>query len=261
MAEEGVISANRIGARTEPRTDPARTLDSPRPMRLIGYFALVFAVCYLLRLIPGVGELFRIPFVGFMLAAAIVSAVISWSTVRAVDGRRTRVLERQLRGAVETPHNQGKLGSLILAQGHAARAIRHLERAAAGEPEVAEWSYRLGTAYARARRPVDAVRALAHAASLDEEHAYGSVLLRLAQAQLAARDAQASLATLERFERNHGPNPESAFRRGLALKALGRRDEARRVLSEVQRLAAQAARFQKSAQRGFVVRALLARLT
>jgi Flp pilus assembly protein TadD len=230
-------------------------------MRLLGYFALVFAVLFVLAHVPIIGGLFRIPFVGFIIASGIVSLVVSWTTVRAMDRRRSRVLERNLRGSVETPHNQGKLGSLLLAQGRAARAIPHLERAAAGEPEIAEWSYRLGTAYARARRPADAVRALGHAASLDEEHAYGAVLLRLAQAQLASGDAQASLATLERFERNHGPNPESAYRRGLALKVLGRRDEAHAALSEVSRLAAQSAHFQKSAQRGFVVRALLARVT
>ena len=229
-------------------------------MRIVGYFLLVFVVLYVLRHVPGLGELFRIPFLGFIIASALVSFAISWSTVRAVDRRRARVLERELRGTVETPHNQGKLGSLLLAQGRASKAVPHLERASAGEPNLAEWHYRLGTAYLHSRRPADAVRSLERAATLDEEHAYGSVLLRLAQAQRAAGDPQASLATLQRFERNHGPNPESAFRRGLALKALGRRSEAMTALSEVSRLAAQAARFQKSQQRGYVVRALLARV-
>jgi tetratricopeptide (TPR) repeat protein len=230
-------------------------------MRLIGYFALVFLVLYLLRHVPGIGGIFRVPFLGFIVASALVSLVISWSTVRAMDGRRARVLERELRGTVETPHNQGKLGSLLLAQGRASKAIVHLERAVAGEPDSAEWRYRLGSAYVRARRAGDAVPVLERAAAIDEEHAYGMVLLRLAQAQRSAGDAQASLATLERFERNHGPNPESAYRRGLALKSLGRREEARAALAEVSRLAAHAARFQKGRQRGFVVRALLARVT
>ncbi len=230
-------------------------------MRVVGYFILVFVVLYVLRQVPGVGELFRIPFLGFIVASALVSLVISWSGVRAMDGRRARVLERNLRGTVETPHNQGKLGSLLLAQGRAGKSIPHLERAVAGEPDVAEWNYRLGTAYLRARRKGEAVSALQRAAELDEEHAYGSVLLRLAQAQRAAGDGEGSLATLKRFERNHGPNPESAFRRGLALKALGRREEAIAALSEVSKLAAHAAKFQRSQQRGFVVRALLARVT
>jgi Flp pilus assembly protein TadD len=229
-------------------------------MRVLGYFALVFAALYLLRHVPVVGELFQIPFLGFIIASALVSFAISFTAVRAVDRRRARVMERNLRGSVETPHNQGKLGALLLAQGRARTSIPHLERAAAGEPTVAEWSYRLGSAYLRARRPADAVRALTRAADLDEEHAYGQVMLRLARAQLAAGDAQASLATLERFERNHGPNPESAYHRGLALKSLGRRAEAQSALGEVSKLAAQATHFQKGSHRRFVVRALLARV-
>lgn len=228
-------------------------------MRLLGYFALVFAAFYVLRYVPVVGELFRIPFIGFIVAAALVSGGISWFTVRAVDQRRARVMERQL-GAVETPHNQGKLGSLYLAQGRARRAIPHLERAVAGEGQSAEWNYRLGTAYLRARRPQDALKVLAHAALLDEEHAYGSVMLRLSEAQLATNAPTEALASIERFERNHGPNPESAYRRGLALKALGRREDAGLAFAEVGKLAAHSARFQKGAQRGFVVRALIARV-
>jgi Flp pilus assembly protein TadD len=230
-------------------------------MRVVGYFILVFVVLYVLRHVPGIGELFRIPFLGFIIASALVSLAISWSTVRAMDSRRARVLESHLRGTVETPHNQGKLGTLLLAQGRARKSIPHLERAVAGEPEIAEWSYRLGTAFLRARRHGDAVTALSRAAELDEEHAYGSVLLRLAQAQRAAGDGEGSLTTLQRFERNHGPNPESAFRRGLALKTLGRKVEARAAFSEVSKLAAHAARFQRKEQRGFVVRALLERMT
>jgi len=229
-------------------------------MRVLGYFALVFAVLFLLSHVPVVGQLFRIPFLGFIIASGLVSFAISFTAVRAVDRRRARVMERNLRGSVETPHNQGKLGALLLAQGRARASIPHLERAAAGEPDISEWSYRLGTAYLRARRPADAARALTRAAELDEAHAYGQVLLRLAHAQLAAGEPEPSLATLGRFERNHGPNPESAYRRGLALKALGKRTEARAAFAEVSNLASQAARFQKGSQRGFVLRAALARI-
>lgn len=220
-------------------------------MRLLGYFALVFAAMFLLRHVPVVGELFRVPFLGFVLAAAVVSAGVSWYTVRAVDGRRAKVMERQL-GAVDTPHNQGKLGSLILAQGRARRAIPHLERAAAGEANHTEWHYRLGCAYLSAGRAREARAALERAVAQDEEHAYGAVTLRLSQARLAAQDADGALEALARFERNHGPSPESAYRRGLALRAAGKRAESQAAFAEVAKLAAHAARFQKGAQRGFV---------
>jgi tetratricopeptide (TPR) repeat protein len=228
-------------------------------LRLVGYFVVVFVALHFLRLIPGLGAVFGIPFVGFMLAAVIVSSAVAWFTTRAVDGRRYRALERQL-GAVDTPHNQGKLGALLLAQRRNAEAIPHLERAARGEPERVEWSYRLGCALLGARRYTDAVVELERTASVDEEHAYGAVLMRLSQAQLSLGRAADALATLERFERNHGPSPESAYRRGCARRALAQRSEARAAFAEVGKLATHAARFQRSRARSFALRAFFARL-
>ena len=94
---------------------------------------------------------------------------------------------------------------------------------------------------------------------MDEEHAYGAVQLRLAQALFESGRSADALRALERFERNHGPNPESAFRRGVVLRALGHADEARSSFQSVADLARQAARFQKSSARGWVWRAFLAR--
>lgn len=220
-------------------------------MRLLGYFVLVLATMFLLRLVPWIGGLFAIPWLGFLLAAGLVSAVLSFTTVRALDRRRARALERQL-GAVDTPHNQGKLGSLVLAQGRAKAAVAHLERAVAGEPDHAEWSYRLGCAYLRAGRPADARTALRHAAAIAEEHAFGAVTLRLSQAELEAGDATRALEALALHERNHGPSPESAYRRALALRGVGRRDEARAALAEVPALAARSASFQRREQQRWV---------
>ncbi|MBL8858180.1 MAG: tetratricopeptide repeat protein [Planctomycetes bacterium] len=230
-----------------------------RMLRLVGYFALVFGALYVLRSIPVVGDLFRIPFLGFIVAAALVSAALSWFGVRAVDRRRTKAMLSRI-GAVETPHNQGKLGSFLLAQGRARAALPHLERAVQGEGESAEWNYRLGMAYLQAKRAREAIGVLETAARIDEGHAYGSVLLRLSEAHLAAGSAESALETLARFERNHGPSPESALRRGLALKQLGDRPAARRAFAEVSQLASRAAKFQKSGQRGFVLRAFFMRV-
>ena len=49
-----------------------------------------------------------------------------------------RKLKNEIRalGAVESAHNQGKLGSLLLARGRAKKALEPLEKAAAGEPAV-----------------------------------------------------------------------------------------------------------------------------
>jgi tetratricopeptide (TPR) repeat protein len=163
-------------------------------------------------------------------------------------------------GAVDTPHNQGKLGALLQQSGKNRRAIAPLEAAAAGDPGVAEWPYRLGLALLDTGAPARAAEQLAAAAAIDEEHGYGQVLLRLAEAERRAGRPDAALAALERFERNHGPSPEWAYRRGRALAAAGQKDEARASWAEAGRLASRAIGFQKRAARGWALRAFLARL-
>lgn len=231
-----------------------------RVLRLLGFFVAVFALLALLRQVPIVASIVSVPFLGFWVSAALVSALAAKGGAFLVDRRRDRDAERRL-GAVDTPHNRGKLGSHFLARGRPKLALPHLEAAAAGEPEVAEWRFRLGQARLASGDAAGARAALAATVELEEGHAYGQALLRLAEAELAAQDAPASLATLERFERNHGPSPESAYRRGRALARLGRKDEARAALGEVGELARAAARYQRREGAGWLWRAFLARLS
>jgi len=205
-------------------------------LRLAGYILAVFALIWVLRLVPGLGWLFGVPFLNFFLAALILSALVGWWTSRAVAGRRTRNLLRDF-GAVDTPHNQGKLGVLLLANGRASRALPHLERAAEGEADRAEWHYRLGVARLATRDARGAVTALERSITTDSEHAFGVPHLRLAEARLVAGDAQGSLAAAQEYEHGHGPTAESAFRRGLALRALGQRKDARAAFQSVGELA------------------------
>jgi len=202
--------------------------------------------------------LFRIPFLGFWGAAILVSAGLSWSATRAVRMRTIRSRTREL-GATDTPHNQGKLGSLLQQNGSNRRAIGPLRNAVGGDPGVADWPYRLGCALLATGSPTEAVEALRQAASIDEEHKFGQVLLKQAEAEVRAGLVEEALATLVRFERNHGPSPEWAYRRGVALAKAGRKPEARESFSEVARLASQGAGFQKKSARGWVVKAFLAR--
>jgi hypothetical protein len=228
-------------------------------LRLIGFFLLVLAVMQVLRFVPFFGPIFRVPFLGFWGAAILCSAAASKLASDAVDRRHFRNRAQDL-AAVDTPHNQGKLGLLLLSSGKARAAIVPLTRAVAGEPQSAEWSYRLGCALLEARRPSEAEPALERAAHIDEEYAYGAVQLRLAEALHAGGKHAEALAALERFERNHGDNPECAYRRGRVLKALGRRDDAVKSFARVPDLARTSARFQRGAARGWIVRAFLARL-
>ena len=228
-------------------------------LRLVGFFVLVLLALQVLRLLPFVGGFFRSSFLGFWLAAILVSFVLSRFATRALDRGRLQRQKRAL-GAVETPHNQGKLGALLLSSGDARRAIEPLRRAVAGEPRSVEWRYRLGSALLATGRADEALVELEQAAALNEEHAYGAVLLRQTAAlERLGRDEEA-LAVLARFERNHGPSPESAYRRGRLLRALGRREEARESFRKVGKLAAQAAGFQRGEARGWAARAWVARV-
>ena len=93
---------------------------------------------------------------------------------------------------------------------------------------------------------------------IDEEHAYGQAQNSLAQALLALGQGEEALAVLDTVERNHGPQPETAYRRGKTLRALGRGPEAKASFSEVGRLAAQAPKFQRGDARAWVFRAWVA---
>ena len=203
--------------------------------------------------------MFRIPLLGFWLTAILLSAGLSRFAAHSLDRRKQRSLARQL-GAVDTPHNQGKLGSLMVQQRRYKAAIPRLERAADGEPEMVDWTYRLGIARLGAKDYPGAIDALERAVEANEEHAYGGGLLRLAETYQADGQLERALEVLERFERNHGPNPESAYRRGLALRASGRRDDARAAFREVGELGRQAARYQKKGATQWQLRAWWAAL-
>jgi len=229
-------------------------------LRLAAFFALAYLLALGLGALPIVGPFFRATgCLGIWIAAMLLSWGVTWWGERAVRMRRDRSTIRQL-GEVENPSNLGKIGSLYLAQGRPRRALEPLERATEGEPDVAEWHYRLGQARLALRRVEEAVAALRAAVALDEEHAYGGAQLRLAEALSRSGEEAQALEALAVFERNHGPNPESAFRRGKALARLGRRDEARAAWREVGELASRAVRYQRREGFGWQLRAWLAGL-
>jgi len=229
-------------------------------LRLFGFFVATLVVLHLLRQIPVVGRVFDIPILGFWGAAILLSAAVSRLASVAISRRRAQRRIRDL-GQVDTPHNQGKLGSLLAGERRFREAIPHLERAARGEPDVAEWHYRLGCALLARGRRRESAEELARAAAIDEEHAYGAVLARLSEARLASGDAEGALAAIRRREANHGPDPESAYRRGLSEKALGRKEDARKSFAQARRLAGSAALFRRSEARRWALRAFVAGLT
>ncbi len=231
----------------------------PAVLRLIGYFFIVFILLGVLRQIPGIGAIFRVPLLGFYLTAILVSVLVARGAAAAVDRTRCKRLQREL-GAVDTPHNRGKLGSLLLKQGRNRVAVGHLDAAVAGEPESAEWHYRLGLARLGSRDATGAIGNFETCLRLKSDHAYGAVRLKLAQAWMAVGDPTSALKAAQDYERLYGPSAESAYRRGLAHRAAGEKEFAASALAEVSQLAGQAVQYQRSEARGFVLKALFARL-
>jgi len=225
-------------------------------MRLLGFGVLVVVVFTVLRQIPLLGSS---SFIALWLSVIAVSAITARYGRRALRIARLRGEVHRL-SQVDNPHTRGKLGTLLLSEGRRRSAIPHLEAAAEGEAGVCEWHYRLGSARLDLGRLEAAEQALRTAVELDEEYAYGAAQLRLAEV-LRRRGAQEeALGALATFDRNHGPSPESAYRRGQILKALGQKQEARDAFREVGQLTSTAARYQKSQASMWALRAAVARL-
>jgi tetratricopeptide (TPR) repeat protein len=227
-------------------------------LRLLGFFVGAILLMNVLRAVPGVGGLFH-GFLGFWLSVALVAVLASQGSEWLIARRRLANSIRAL-GHVDSPHNRGKLGSLYAGHRRFAQALPHLEAACAGEPDFAEWHFRRGQALAALGKPGDALESFERAAAIDEDHAYGAVQLAQAKVHAALGLHELALEDLDHFERGHGPSPESAYRRGRALRALGRRGEAADAFRDVSKLAATAARFQRKHHREWVFRAWLARL-
>lgn len=225
---------------------------------MILFFAGTVVLLSVLQRLPAAGWIFR-GFFGFWIAAILLS-VLAERVSRVLLARRAFQSSVRDLGHVESAYNQGKLGSLLLSSGKAAAALPHLQRAVEGEPQVAEWRYRLGQAQLATRRFDEALESLQRAVELSSEHAYGDVQLALVRAQLELRRTEEALASLARYEREFGPKPESAYQRGVALRLEGKRDAAKSAFREVGELAARTPRFQRKAQRGWVLRAWIARI-
>lgn len=228
-------------------------------LRLIVFFGLAFLLASLLSAVPVIGPwIARTGCLGIWIAAMLLSWGFTKVGAKWVRIQRDRSELRTLL-AVDRPHQHGKAGAMLLAQGRPGKAIEHLVIATEEEPERAEWHDRLGRALLTRAKPAEAIAALQRALEIDEEYAFGVTRMRLAEAQLAAGDAAASLATLARFERDHGPSAESAYRRGLALRTEGKREEARAAFDEVSSLAGSAVNYQRREAAKWRARASLRR--
>jgi len=228
-------------------------------LRLIVFFVVAAVLAAVLGHLPLIGPLFaHSGLIGILISAALLSAVVSRFGERMLSSRKLRGELRAL-GAVGNAHTHGKMGALYLARGRPRAALEHLEDAAQGEPQVAEWQYRLGLARLGVRQLEPALAAFERCVALEEEHAYGAAQMRRAECLQRLGRQEEALDALRAHEANHGPSPEGAFRRGRALRALGRKREARAAFAEVAELARRAARYQRRSAGLWALRAGLAR--
>lgn len=217
-------------------------------LQLIGFFLATLAALHVLRLLPGVGGIFQVPFVGFLLASVLVSALFSFLAREGYERARQRRLEQQFRG-VETPHNQGKLGALLLARGRAKAALPHLERAVAGDPEAREARWNLAQALAACGQDARALAALAPLLRAEEGFAYGDALLLAARCERRMGQSQQALERLAAHERQCGAQPAALYERAHALRALGRKAEARATFRSVQAASSAQVKWKRNADR------------
>lgn len=236
-----------------------QAVHSPRMLRLVGYFLTVFAVLWVLRQIPVLDRIFGIQLFGFFLAAILVSAVGARLGAVMADRVKQKRLERQL-GNVDTPYNRGKLGVLLQKQGRHREALPHLEAALEADPSSDETLYRSALARLGDGDAAGAAEALDRLLAREEDYAYGQGLLALSRARLAAGEARAALEAVDRHDRSFGPTPESAYRRGKALRAIGDRGAAARAFASIGAISGELPGYQKRDAAGWWMRAQLARL-
>ncbi len=229
-------------------------------LRVVGFFVLATLLAWVLGYVPLIGPLFRhTGILGILLTAALLSAVLTRVGARLYSARKLRSELRAL-AEVGNAYNRGKMGALYLARGRPRAAREHLEEAVRGEPEVAEWHYRLGLARLATRDVAGALAAFERCVEREQEYAYGAAQVRRAECLQRLGRAAEALTALAVFERNHGPSPEASFRRGLALRALGQKAEARAAFAEVGELARKATRYQRKSASWWALRAGFARI-
>ena len=229
-------------------------------MRLLGFALATFGIFYVGRLLPGIGALWQsLPILSLLVSAALAAVLIERFGERARMRRKARVQIRDL-SQVDTPANRAKLGTALLAAGKARTALDPLAEARSADPTNGDLAWRHGQALLATGDVRGAIEALEAAVACDEELGYGRAQLDLAEAHERAGQHTAALEAVERFERNHGPSAESAYRRGALQKSLGDRDAARAALAEVTSLARSAPKYQRGEAMRWAAKASAKRL-
>jgi len=229
--------------------------------RLVGFFFLVLVLHGVLLHVPVIGPLLaRLGFFGYWAVAIFVSIFASRAANKLVERSRFRRRVREL-GAVDTPRNLGKLGALQLAVGRYREAEKNLQVAFDAQPEVLDWALALGRVKATLGDYQAAGSFFSRVVFDDAQFGYGEAFLGLAEAARMLGRPDDALRAIEDHDKRHGPNPRSAYERGLCLRALGRKDEARVAFGEVLSLRSELPAFRRKGYGALLWKALVARVS
>ncbi len=224
----------------------------PVPRALVYIIAFILA-SFVLRHVPVIGGLFR-GLLGFYLLLVLFAAAAA--IVGRVLVRRRRLAEQvRVLSLVETPHNQAKLGTLLLGEGRPRAALAPLEYAHSKEPRNPEWGVALGDVYRALGRHREALERYDAVLAFAPEHGFGGLLARRAAALESIGDVDGALETLRSLEAAHGAAPESAARIGMLLRRTNHKDEAREHFRRAIQLAQSAPIYVRRKQRRWILRA------
>ena len=214
------------------------SMEGPTPISaLIHAATMVTAGVFL---VARMSPLFEYSEAALTFVLVIGGRFAGWRTSAGRVARRRRELE-----LTDTPNNRGKLGLLELKQGRLKRAIEHLEIAFDGQPDVGDWAFGLGLAYLETGNHQRAGELFARVVVDDPNLGFGQPFLGLANSAIGVGRPQDALEPLAEFEQRFGKAPEASYWRGLALKKLGRKEDAAAAFREVGALASELPGFQR----------------
>ena len=226
-------------------------------MRLLSFVLLTAALFVLGRFVPVIGGLWRALPILALLASASLAGLLLERTGEASRARRRARNQLADLARVDTPAQRAKLGVALLLAGRPRRALGPLAESRAAAPENAELAWRHGQALFQVGQNAEAREALEAAVQMEEELGYGQAQLDLAQVCARQSDWRAGLEALERFERNHGANFESAYNRGRLHAQAGERALAREAYKGAVELAKEAPRYQRGRATWYALRAAI----
>lgn len=147
------------------------------------------------------------------------------------DRRRIKELEAQIHH-LDKAHHHLELGDIYFQQGKLPKALESYQKAFERDPNDPDTRSHLGQCLLRLNRPQEGQEMLDRVCAENPNHDYGYTLMALAEAQVALRETDAAIATLQRVLELH-----SYARARVQLAALyfekGAADQARAELREV----------------------------